>query len=256
MSELVFVSWSGSGWRSDWRPERRSRRSPARPAATPPPSPTGSASTASRRHMPRATPARGPIGRELLTEIVACELSIRDMADVFERSPASIRHWLRRHGVETARMTRGAPRHGRAAAACATAELPVPATTALTRHVRRDGRLSMRAMPRRARRGQAPAGSSDSSSRSRRSAATLCGYDRLPSRRCSSIMSIRATKRFALSRDGRHALARARHGTRQRSACCCAPTVMLRSRAGSLELPLRSADRRRLSCVAQDDGPG
>ena len=31
--------------------------------------------------------ARGPIDRELLTEIVACDLSVRDIADVFERSP-------------------------------------------------------------------------------------------------------------------------------------------------------------------------
>ena len=44
-SELVFVWWSGSGWRSDWRPERRSRRSPARSAATRPPCRTGCAST-------------------------------------------------------------------------------------------------------------------------------------------------------------------------------------------------------------------
>jgi transposase-like protein len=50
--------------------------------------------------------ARGPIERELLAEIVACELSIRDIADVLERSPASVRHWLRRHGLETARGSR------------------------------------------------------------------------------------------------------------------------------------------------------
>jgi hypothetical protein len=50
--------------------------------------------------------ARGPTDRELLGEIVSCELSIRDMADVLERSPASIRHWLRKHGLETARAAR------------------------------------------------------------------------------------------------------------------------------------------------------
>jgi hypothetical protein len=50
--------------------------------------------------------ARGPIDRELLGEIVSCELSIRDMADVLERSPASIRHWLRKHGLQTARAAR------------------------------------------------------------------------------------------------------------------------------------------------------
>ena len=47
--------------------------------------------------------ARGPIERELLTEIVACELSIRDMADVFERSPTTIRHWLAKHGTDARR---------------------------------------------------------------------------------------------------------------------------------------------------------
>lgn len=50
--------------------------------------------------------ARGPIERELLTEIVACELSIRDMAEVLGRSPASLRHWLRKHGLESARGSR------------------------------------------------------------------------------------------------------------------------------------------------------
>jgi transposase-like protein len=52
----------------------------------------GLTSTHAARHA-----ARGPIERDLLVEIVACELSIRDMADVFERSPTTIRHWLRRH---------------------------------------------------------------------------------------------------------------------------------------------------------------
>ena len=44
--ELVFVSWSGSGWRSGWRPGRRSRRSRARSGAIRPPCRTGPASTA------------------------------------------------------------------------------------------------------------------------------------------------------------------------------------------------------------------
>ena len=61
----------------------------------------GLTSTHAGRHA-----ARGPIERELLGEIVSCELSIRDMADVFDRSPASIRHWLRKHGLDTARASR------------------------------------------------------------------------------------------------------------------------------------------------------
>ena len=58
----------------------------------------GLSSSHAERHA-----ARGPIERELLAEIVACDLSIRDMADVFDRSPTTIRHWLRRHGLEPAR---------------------------------------------------------------------------------------------------------------------------------------------------------
>jgi hypothetical protein len=56
-------------------------------------------------HAPRHAP-RGPIERELLAEIVACELSIRDIADVLDRGTASVRHWLRKHGLETPRTTR------------------------------------------------------------------------------------------------------------------------------------------------------
>jgi hypothetical protein len=49
---------------------------------------------------------RGPIERELLAEITACGLSIRDMAEVLERSPTTVRHWLDKHGLETARAAR------------------------------------------------------------------------------------------------------------------------------------------------------
>jgi transposase len=61
----------------------------------------GLSSSHAERHA-----ARGPIERELLAEIVACELSIRDMAELFDRSTASIRHWLRKYGLETARAAR------------------------------------------------------------------------------------------------------------------------------------------------------
>ncbi len=56
-------------------------------------------------HAPRHA-ARGQIDRELLAEIVACRLSIRDMADVFARSPASVRHWLAKYELQTARTVR------------------------------------------------------------------------------------------------------------------------------------------------------
>jgi hypothetical protein len=50
--------------------------------------------------------ARGPIDPELLAEIVACGLSIRDMADELGRSPASVRHWLEKHELQTVRAAR------------------------------------------------------------------------------------------------------------------------------------------------------
>ena len=81
----------------------------------------GLASTHAERHA-----ARGPIDREVLAEIVRCELSIRDMAEVFDRSPTAVRHWLHRHGIETSRMRRG--RLGKAALASGAdaADLPCP----------------------------------------------------------------------------------------------------------------------------------
>lgn len=82
--------------------------------------------------------ARGTIDRDLLAMIVACGLSVRDMADVMERSPTTVRHWLRRHGLETNRMTRERLGRDALAAGVAVAELPCP-RHGLTRHVRRQG---------------------------------------------------------------------------------------------------------------------
>jgi transposase len=58
-------------------------------------------------HTPRHA-ARGPIERELLAEIVACGLPVRDMADVIGRSPTTVRHWSRRHGLTTEPAQRAA----------------------------------------------------------------------------------------------------------------------------------------------------
>jgi transposase-like protein len=86
-------------------------------------------------HAPRHA-ARGGIDGELLAEIVACELSIRDMADVFDRSPTTIRHWLRKHCLTSE------PARRRAAVAAADAagqrELQLSCQHhGLTRYVRR-----------------------------------------------------------------------------------------------------------------------
>ncbi len=72
--------------------------------------------------------ARGPLERELLKELVGRDLTVRQIAVEVERSPATVRHWLVRYGLQTtrsarSRRTRGAPqsrfesvctRHGRA----------------------------------------------------------------------------------------------------------------------------------------------
>jgi transposase-like protein len=183
--------------------------------------------------------ARGPIDRELMGEIVSCEVSIRDMADVFERSPASIRHWLHRHGMETARMKR--ERLGKAALASGleTADLPCP-RHGTTRHVRRDGgfrcarcRVDQVAEKRRRIKRQLVL---EAGGR-----CELCGYDR-----CLGALQFhhvdRDTKSFAISRGGvTRAIAKAREEASKCALLCanCHAEV----EAGVAQLPLRSADR-------------
>jgi transposase-like protein len=76
------------------------------------------------RHAQRHA-LRGPLAREDLEPLVAVGMSIRQIARALERSPTTIRHWLRHHGLRTnaARLTRrdgstadevvrDCPRHG------------------------------------------------------------------------------------------------------------------------------------------------
>jgi transposase-like protein len=55
--------------------------------------------------------ARGAIGRDELAALVEDGLSIQRIAEHLERSPATVRHWLRRHGLQTRAMLR--PSSGR-----------------------------------------------------------------------------------------------------------------------------------------------
>lgn len=58
------------------------------------------------RHMPR-----GSLSRERLEELIARELSIRAIAAEVERSPATVRYWMRRYGLSTLpAVRRGQPR--------------------------------------------------------------------------------------------------------------------------------------------------
>jgi hypothetical protein len=50
--------------------------------------------------------ARGGIGRDVLEDLVAEGLSIRQIANRLALSYTTVRHWLRRHGLETRRATR------------------------------------------------------------------------------------------------------------------------------------------------------
>jgi IS30 family transposase len=45
--------------------------------------------------------ARGGIERERLEELVSQGLSITELAEALQRSKATVRHWLRRHGLQT-----------------------------------------------------------------------------------------------------------------------------------------------------------
>ncbi len=82
--------------------------------------------------------ARGEIERWRLEVAIACDLSVREIARVFDRSTATVRHWLQHHGLETPRAAR------RRAAMAATEQqvaepvLPCP-VHGPTRHVGRAG---------------------------------------------------------------------------------------------------------------------
>lgn len=189
-------------------------------------------------HAPRHA-ARGPIERELLAEIVACDLSIRDMADALDRSPTAVRHWLRRHGIETARMKRG--RLGKAALASGadTAALPCP-RHGMTRHVRRDGGFRCARC-----RGEQVAKKRRRIKRQlvleAGGACQLCGYDA-----CLAALQFHhvdpEAKSFAISRRGvTRALSKAREEASKCVLLCanCHAEV----EGGFAQLPLRSADR-------------
>ena len=71
-------------------------------------------------HAPRHA-ARGPIEREALLALVEQGLSIRQIAGRLDRSAATVRHWLDRHGLKTspARYAlRGAPKPERVVREC------------------------------------------------------------------------------------------------------------------------------------------
>ena len=55
--------------------------------------------------------ARGGLLRETLEALVLRDLSVREIAAEVNRSPATVRHWLQQHGLETTRVARRKHRH-------------------------------------------------------------------------------------------------------------------------------------------------
>jgi transposase-like protein len=194
----------------------------------------GLTSSHARRHA-----ARGPIDRVLLTEIVACGISIHDTAALFGRSPTTIRHWLARHELTTSAANR---RQAGALAASVGDRNPELRCSihGVTRHVPRgDGtfrctRCRSEHVAERRRRVKrqliAEAGG----------ACVLCGYER-----CAAALQFHhvdpATKSFALSREGvTRSLAKAREEA-QKCVLLCA-NCHAEVEGGFAQLPLTSAD--------------
>lgn len=192
----------------------------------------GLTSSHAERHAPR-----GAIDRQLLTEIVACGLPVRDMAEVMQRSPTTIRHWLRRHGLQSEPSARRA----RTAEAAANGEREVELRCGrhgLTRHARRsDGYRCLRCESERVTRWRR---------RVKRmlveeagGACVLCSYDRFPGALQFHHLDP-ATKSFALGLAGvTRSLERARAEARKCVLLCanCHAEV----EGGVAELPVTSA---------------
>ena len=56
--------------------------------------------------------ARGGLERDVLEELVEADLTVREIAARVDRSTATVRHWLKRHGLETTRTARRGARDG------------------------------------------------------------------------------------------------------------------------------------------------
>ena len=184
--------------------------------------------------------ARGPIERELLAEIVACRLSIRDMADVFDRSPSTIRRWLAKHGITPAASARRGAGAVASAAQTTTPDLPCPTHGVHTPRPARRRQLPLRALSQRASRRRGAAASSGSSS-TRPAGAARCAA----MTRCVAALQFHhvdpGAKSFAISRAG---VTRALSKAREEAAKCvllCA-NCHAEVEAGLAQLPLRSDD--------------
>jgi hypothetical protein len=183
--------------------------------------------------------ARGPIERELLAEIVACDLPVRDMADVLGRSPTTVRHWLGRYGLTSGPTRRRATVAAADRASVRELELSCD-RHGPTRHVRRaDGFRCARCEARRVvawRRKVKRILVEEAGG-----ACLLCGYADCPAALQFHHVDP-SQKSFALSRQGvTRSLARAREEAAKCVLLCA--NCHAKVEAGLAQLPLRSVDR-------------
>jgi transposase-like protein len=200
------------------------------------------------RHAERHA-ARGPIDREDLETLIRVGMSIRQIARELERSPTTVRHWLRHYGLRTAaaqrvrrdgstapEVVRDCPRHGwtwfRRVGSQTHYRCARCVVEAVTDRRRKIKEILVD-----------EAGGECSA----------CGY-----RDCVGVLQFHhvdpATKRFHLGREGvTRSIERARAEARKCILLCanCHAEVEL----GFRVLPVRS-DLAPLSGVAQKDGPG
>jgi hypothetical protein len=173
-------------------------------------------------HAPKHA-ARGGIARDELEPLVTAGLSVRAIAERLGVSYATVRHWLKKHGLKT----RGAIKPPKSDARTVERDCPVHGRTTFVRRV--DGYFRCLACR------------ADAVAKRRRAvkrilieeaggACRLCGYDRVPAP-SSSITWTRARKRssclVAASRS--HST---RPGRRLRSVCSSARTATRRSKRG------------------------
>jgi transposase len=203
----------------------------------------GLASMHAARHAPR-----GGIPRDRLTELIDEGLSIRGIAERLGLSYATVRHWLRKHGLETRRAARlkvGEAGLGEPLLLCP--------EHGLVAHVRgSDGYLRCR-----------PCRAAAVIRRRARVRATLiaeaggccavCGYDAHPAALQFHHVD-RATKMFNLRDGTTRSLARMRDEARKCVLLCA--NCHAQVEAGAADLPVRSTDDAAPSGVAQSDIPG
>ena len=199
------------------------------------------------RHAPR-----GAIAREELEGLVELGMSVRQIAAELRRSPTTVRHWLRHHGLKT-QPARYAPRDGAAGAE-------------VMRECQRHGWTWFRRLGSATRYRCAQCAVETVSSRRRRVKEILvaeaggrcaaCGYADFV-----AVLQFHhvdpATKRFHLGREGvTRSLERARAEARKCVVLC--PNCHAEVELGVRELPVtsESSPAQPVSWVAQIDGPG